>query len=245
MLRIALCDDEQEQLFLTDQLLRKYNILHPELDLRVSTFSSGAALLENMRTGGAFDLYLLDVIMPEENGIQIGMKIRKMDQGGHIFYLTTSPDYAVDSYLPKASQYLLKPVDKDRLFQGLDDMVADWLRECLAFVTVKSQSGLQRLSLHRIVYAELVRRCVQYHIADGSTVEGMSLRTSFKEAVSSLLEHRHFVLCATSFVVNLSFVEMIDSSGLRLVNGGTLPLSRSLRNEVTHQWLDYHLGREM
>lgn len=241
MLHIALCDDEQEQLSLIDGMLREYNMTHPELNLRVSAFSSGAALREHLRTAEPFALYLLDVIMPGEDGIELGLKIRKMDQGGRILYLTTSPDFAVDSYLPKASAYLLKPVDKKRLFWALDNAVAGWLQEHQAFVTIKTRAGLQRLSVRSIVYGELVGRCVQYHLAEGSTVEGMSLRTSFREAVSPLLANRRFVLCATSFVVNLSYVEMIVPSGLQLVRGGKLPLSRSLRSEVTNKWLDYHL----
>ena len=83
---------------------------------------------------------------------------------------------------------------------------------------------------------------MHYHLADGSRIEGMSLRGSFQNAVKPLLDHRRFVLCATSFLVNLSFVEMIDASGLRLVGGKTLPLSRSLRTEVTNQWMDYYLS---
>lgn len=241
MLHIALCDDEQEQLFLIDGLLREYNVLHPGLDLWVSAFSSGAALLEHMRTNGAFEFYLLDVIMPEENGIELGLRIRESDQGGRILYLTTSPNYAVDSYLPKASQYLLKPVDKARLFGALDEVIGSWTQEHQSFVTVKTRGGLRRLSIRSIIYGELVGHCIQYHLADGSTIRSMSLRTSFREAVSPFLKHRQFVLCATSFLVNLSFVEMIDSSGLRLAGGKMLPLSRPLRTEVTNRWLDHHL----
>lgn len=241
MLHIALCDNEPEQLSLLDTWLREYNVLHPEHNLRVSAFSSGAALLERLRTSGAFDLHLLDVIMPGENGIELGLKIRTADQGGRIFYLTTSPDYAVDSYLPKASQYLLKPVDKARLFRALDDVIESWSQEHQAFVTVKTRSGLQRLAVRSIVYGELVGHCIQYHLADGSTIMGMSLRTSFRNAAAPLLAHRGVILCAASFFVNLSFVEMIEPSGLRLIQGGVLPLSRALRTEVTNQWLDYHL----
>jgi len=49
------------------------------------------------------------------------------------------------------------------------------------------------------------------------------------------------VLCATSFFVNLSFIDMIEPAGLKLVGGGTVPLSRPMRTEVTNRWLDYHL----
>ena len=241
MLHIAICDDEQEQLALSEALLREYHEVHPELDLRVDTFSSGAALLEHLRTNGSFDISLLDILMPNENGIELGLQIRKTDQCGHIFYLTTSPDYAIDSYLAKASNYLLKPVKKELLFHSLDESIQNWLREHQAFVTIKTRSGLQRLSIREVVYGELVGHCVQYHLADGTALESMSVRTSFREAVSAFLEHERFILCATSFFVNLSFVDMIEASGLKLVGGGTVPLSRPMRTEVTNRWLDYHL----
>ena len=241
MIRIAVCDDERNQLRLTEALLRAYHELHPDLDLRVDTFTSGAALLEHLRINGSFDLYLLDVLMPDTNGIDLGLKIRAVDQGGHILYLTTSPDYAVDSYLTKASRYLLKPIRKEALFPALDDSIGSWLREHQTFVTIKTRSGLHRLAIRTVVYGELVGHCVKYHLVDGSVLEGMTVRTSFREAVANLLEHERFVLCATSFFVNLSFVDMIEASGLKLVNGGVVPMSRSMRAEVTNRWLDYHL----
>lgn len=241
MLHIAICDDEREQLALSEKLLHEYHELHPELNLRVDTFSSGAALLEHLRTTGSFDIYLLDILMPGENGIELGLKIRKTDQCGHIFYLTTSPDYAIDSYLTKASRYLLKPAKKELLFYALDEAVQNWLWEHQTFVTIKTRSGLQRISIREVVYGELVGHCVQYHLADNTVLEGMSVRTSFREAVAGFLEHKRFALCATSFFVNLSFVDMIEASGLKLVGGGTVPLSRSMRTEITNRWLDYHL----
>ena len=179
--------------------------------------------------------------MPGQNGIELGVGIRKYDQGGRIIYLTASPDFALDSYRAKASEYLLKPLDKARLFQSLDGMIESLEQKGRAYVTIKTREGLRRIPLHRIVYGELVGRCVQYHLSDGSVIEGMSLRVSFQNAVKPLLAHDRFALCATSFLVNLSFVERIDSSGLRLSEGRTLPMSRSLRSGVTKRWLDYHL----
>lgn len=240
-MKIALCDDEREQLAQTKTYLQEYFLLHPGMDAAVTAFSCGATLLEHLRTKGAFDLYLLDVIMPRENGIDLGLSIREFDQGGPIIYLTSSPDFAVDSYQARASAYLLKPLDKNRLFQTLDDIVEKWFRENRSFTTIKTKGGLRRLPVRAIVYGELVNRCVQYHLSDGSAVEGMSLRGPFQEAVKPLLEHRQFVLCATSFLVNLSFVEMIEPSGLRLTGGKILPLSRPLRAEVTGRWMDYCL----
>lgn len=168
-----------------------------------------------MRTKDSFDIYLLDIIMPGLNGIEPGLSIREFDRSGHIVYLTASPNFAVDSYQAKASDYLLKPLNKTRLFHTLDDIKGRLAQEHHAFATVKTRDGLRRLPLRSIVYGELVRRCVQYNLSDGSMAEGMSLRGPFQNAVKPLPAHHRFILCATSFFVNLSFVEMVESSSLR------------------------------
>lgn len=241
MLQIAICDDEPEQIQQIQTLLDNWLEQHPELRTNVTSFLSGAALLEHIHRKGAFDIYLLDVLFPGTNGIDLGLKIRASDREGHIFYLTNSRDHAVDSYLTRAFQYLVYPIDKERFYRALDQAADNWLREHSSFITVKTREGLQRLSIRNIVYGELVGHCVQYHLADATTLESTSLRISFREAVAPLLKHHRFVLCAASFFVNLSFVELIDASGLKLNNGKMIPLSRSLRTEVTNKWLDYHL----
>lgn len=242
VIKIALCDDESAQLTQTEAFLREYQRQHPGADLAVSAFSSGILLLEHLRTRETFDLYLLDVIMPGLNGIELGVGIREFDQGGHIIYLTTSADFAVDSYQAKASDYLLKPLDKERLFQALESVTERLAQEGQAFMTIKTREGLQRLPHWSIVYGELVGRCVHYHLSDGAVVTGISLRGSFQDAVKPLLERPRFILCAASFFVNLSFVERIEGSRLWLAGERSLPISRALRTEVTNRWLDYHLG---
>lgn len=240
-MRLALCDDEAQQLVQTEAFLAEYSAQRPDTPVTVTSFPSGTVLLEHLRSKGTFDLYLLDMLMPGENGIQLGMDIRALDEVGHIAYLTSSPDFAVDSYRVKAMDYLLKPLEKGRLFQVLDETAETLRRREQAYVTIKTREGLRRLSLVSVVYAELVGRCVHYHLSDGSTVEGMSLRGSFQDAVAPLLAYPPFVLCATSFIVNLAFVEMIEASGLRLTSGKIIPLSRPLRAEVTGRWMDYCL----
>ncbi|MBR5510033.1 MAG: response regulator transcription factor [Lachnospiraceae bacterium] len=241
MLRIAICDDEESQTTQVHHLLKTYCTLHPERNLQTETFTSGRTLLEHLRTDGNFDIYLLDVLMPYSNGIELGLKIRDVDSGAHIIYLTSSPDYAVDSYLVKASQYLLKPVEKERFFSILDDSIAALTKDRHSYILVKTRDGFHRLAVHSIVYGELVGHCIQYHLKDGQVVSGMSVRTSFRKAVGHILENDCFALCATSFFVNLNYVEMIESASLKLSDGKLLPLSRTMRNEVTNRWFDHHL----
>ena len=241
MITVALCDDEPDQLRQAEQLLEEYQKAHPELQMKQTVFSSAVALIEDVSEGRYFDLYLLDIIMPGQDGISLGVELRKQDGQAAIIYLTTSPDYAVESYMARAFHYLLKPVEKDRLFSVLDEAMEQIVQRQNTAITLKTKDGWRQLAVHSILYGELSGRRVRYHLADGSALEGMSLRESFRSTVAPLLEHKEFVLCAASFVVNLSFVERVDREGLQLKGGERLPLSRALREQVTDRWMDYYL----
>lgn len=175
MLHIALCDDESEQCALTGGLLRQYIKERPGFAARLSVFTSGTALLEQAEDEGGFDLYVLDVIMPELSGIDLGVKLRDLGSDGPIVYLTTSPDYAVDSYLAQAFFYLLKPVDPPRLFEMLDQAVTLFHKRRAASVLVKTKGGLRVLPMDSLLYAELAGRAVRYHLSGGETVDGVTL----------------------------------------------------------------------
>ena len=84
MLRIAICDDEETQLAQTALLLHTYLQSRPDLDGHVETFPSGGALLARAEAAGGFDLYVLDILMPELSGIDTGRRLRALDQGGQL-----------------------------------------------------------------------------------------------------------------------------------------------------------------
>ena len=59
--------------------------------------------------------------MPALNGIELGREIRGFDRASSVIFLTSSPEFALDSYSVKASDYIVKPASKERLFMALDD----------------------------------------------------------------------------------------------------------------------------
>ena len=123
MLDLALCDDEAEQLDIVGRLLRDYVQARPELAIRLSVFSSGRDLLAAEEEGARFDICVLDVVMPELSGIELGIELRERGSASAIIYLTIYPEYAVDSYAAKAFYYLVKPPEPERLYQVLDQAV--------------------------------------------------------------------------------------------------------------------------
>ncbi len=242
MLNIAFCDDEPEQCALTGALLRQYMEDRPDLALRLTAFSSGPALLEQAEAAGGFDLYVLDVIMPELSGISLGVKLREMGSDAPIIYLTTSPDFAVDSYLAQAFYYLLKPVEPARLYAVLDLAAALLQKRRAASVQVRTKSGLRLLPLDDIVCVELAGRSARYCLTGGETVDSVTLHGPFQTEIGPLLADPRFLLCASGFAINLHYVTAVDKGELTLRGGGRAPLSRGLAQEVKKRWGEYWLG---
>lgn len=240
MLRVAHIDDKPEDLAHHQALMTEYFSLRPHLKGELAPFSSQEELLEAAGRE-SFDLYLLDILMPGENGIQLGRRLREVDRRGAIIYLTSSPDFAVESYATRAFYYLLKPVERQQLFQVLDDAVQSLSAQLEESVVIRDRGGMRRLAVEQVVYAELSAKRLCCHLASGEVIQSVTLRESFRDAAAPFLERRAFAMCGVSFVVNLGHVTKVERGRVQLSTGESIPLSRTYREEFTSRWLDYHL----
>ena len=239
MFRIALCDDNARQRQLTHKLLDSYFSLRSTA-AKIWGFSSGQALL-NAMCDETFDLYLLDIVMPEMDGIDLGAELRKSDESGVIIYLTTSPDFALQGYSVKAASYLLKPVQEDELFRALDDAFKAITNRREQSIMVKTADGMSRLLLDHILYVEQKERAPHYHLKDGSCVVGLTIQTSFQDTIRPLLADKRFYLCGASFVLNLHRIKSINKADVLFVGGQQTTVPRRAAAELNTAWIHYWL----
>ncbi len=245
MIKMALCDDDAEQRASTVRLLQVYAAQRPELAVKLSVFSSGPEVLAAEEKGAQFDLYVLDVVMPEMSGIELGVRLREQGCTGAIVYLTVSPEYAVDSYEAQAFYYLLKPVEQERLYKVLDLVAASIAKHRAACVTVKTKDGLRLVPVDGIAYVELAGRSACYHLAGGEKIESVTMRTAFQTEMAPLLANWGFFACGASFVVNFYYVTSVEKRFLTLEGGDRVPLSRGQMSQIRQQWSDYWMNRPL
>ncbi len=113
-MKIICIDDEPLILNMTASLCRELSA-KPE----VCGFSNAKDALSWLSEHAA-DVALLDINMPDMNGIELAARIRKTDPNVSIIFLTGYSEYAVDAFRLHASGYLLKPVNKQRLKEEID-----------------------------------------------------------------------------------------------------------------------------
>lgn len=243
-MKIAICDDElcYRKQFLS--YLDEYMLKNPNNQLEYSLFSNAQQLLDSTLLSKNFDVYLLDVIMPGMNGIELGLKLREKKLDGKIIYLTSSAEYAVDSYKVKAFQYLLKPVKKEELFAVLDELFSARALAKNNILIIKTRENSVKVNISDILYVESGKRKLLYHMKNGQIIETMTLRTSFQEAVQALLRTPNFVLCGASMVANLHHITMVGQEDLLFLDTYKVYLSKKMCREVRSAWCDYWFSEE-
>lgn len=63
-----------------------------------------------------FEIYFLDIGLPNMDGRDLGMEIRRIHRRSTIIYTSVSGDFALESCQVRAFHYLLKLVQQDQLF---------------------------------------------------------------------------------------------------------------------------------
>ena len=238
MFHVALCDDEAAQRQLTHKLLDSY-FSSRGAAAKIWEFPDGQGLL-NALPDKTFDLYLLDIVMPEMDGIDLGLELRKADQNSVILYLTSSPDFALQGYSVKAASYLLKPIQEEKLFSALDDALKTMSDRRTQSMMVKTAEGMVRLLLDDILYVEQIDRLPHYYLRDGDHVTGVTIRTSFQEAMQPLLADKRFYLCGASFIFNLYHIKSVTKSGA-FIGSRQTPVPKRAAAELNTAWMHYWL----
>lgn len=241
-MKIALCDDEKKSHETLKVLINQYKQLHPDRILSLFSFISGKELLNYVDECGSFDLYILDCIMPEMDGIELGTALRKRDSSGILLYLTTSPDFALASYRVDAFDYLLKPVEKELFFQILDKAFCFFSKIMQEVITIKTPGSVRIVPVADIRYAERIDKQIHYYLTDNTVISSVTFNSSFKNAVTNLLEHKRMLLVGSSYVVNLFHVTEITKSDLILTGNLRVPIPRRTYQTVKKAWASFWLN---
>ena len=241
MLHIAVCDDMQDQLKMISGLVNDY-IEEKKLDAEVHLFQHPDSLL-TVCERERFHLYLLDMVMPMMTGVQLGIEIRRLDHEAQIIYATTAPEFALDSFMANPLSYLIKPVERQKLFDTLDLAFSKIDTREEAAVSVKTCDGLRVLPLSSIACCERMGNSVRYLLTTGEAVESLTIRCPFSEHIAPLLRDGRFLQPHVSFALNMSRVESFSEQGFTLRGGAVVPIAQKQYKAVRNAYLDYRFKK--
>ncbi len=238
MLQIAVCDDNIDELSNMAQLINLYRT-SKNFNCNYAVFLNGFDLVSALEKGKRFDIYCLDIIMPGFTGIDVAKEIRVFDKTAPILFFTSSPEFALESYSVKAINYVLKPISKEKLFFTFDEMLEQIkVENDEDAVIVKSNEGIQKIMISNLVFAEVIGRNVLYHMRSGKVIECTEV---FSSVCDKLLKYKCFIKPHRSYLVNMQYVDIIESHQITLQTISSVPIAQGKAREIKQQYLNYQM----
>lgn len=203
------------------------------IPVQLSVCASGSEFLTLPQE--KWDLVLMDVEMPGQNGIETARQLRRVNDRAAIIFITNYIQYALEGYEVQAFRYLLKPIDTAQFEQVVGTALDEIHHRQTAYLQLKGRSEIIRLAIDELIYAETERGHLLLH-TPGKVLECYSTM----EKLEQELKQEAFFRCHSSFLVALEAVRQIEKQDVVLKDGTRVPVSKNrkkgMKQALTNFW---------
>jgi two-component system response regulator LytT len=233
MYRVALCDDEEKQRELVKNILITLSI-KSNIQFEFELFDSGEQLVSHYENNGApFHILILDVEMSGINGIQTAHVIRKLKNlDEQIIFLTSYPEYMVESFDVVTFQYLIKPIAPHILEEKVIKLCQYFQALDKKWLIIKSAYEDVVLRYDDIIGIEAAKsltiKSKLNFITTSQTYESKGIISDYALALKDF----NFLQIHRSIIINLIHVKKFASGAVLMSNGVEFPIGRSKVKEV-------------
>lgn len=236
MLTCCICDDDAKDLAEIAALAEDFSKAHPELALAIETFSAPRDLMARMTAKGGFDLYLLDVLMPEMAGLELAQCIRRRQEPSEIVFLTTSREYAVEAFDVDACGYLVKPVDPEKFEAAMLRAARRLTGPENSSLLLKTREGLRRFLFRELVLVESFNHDRVCTLADGARYVTSDTLTSLMERLGG---DPRFFSPHRAYIINLDHITALNADSVILSNGQRVPVAQASLPALKRAYVAY------
>lgn len=239
MIKIAICDDETQELARAHGLLTKYIAERPQYEIKISTFTAPLELLTYIAEQGGFDVLLLDVYMAGMLGTDAARELRRLGDNVEIIFLTNSREHAIAAFQVDAAQYLVKPYSDAELFAALDKIMHRIAADHRTVVTLKTSEGITRLAPRDVVFTETSRNNYQLiHTIQGKALE---VRMTASELFELLSQNKFFIRCGVSLNLNLKYIRQISKDAITFDTGEHIAYPYRAYHKLKEEFLRFQM----
>ncbi len=177
------------------------------------------------------DVVFLDIHMPGKDGFGV---LEELDYMPHVIFITAYDEYAIKAFDVNALDYLLKPIEVDRLKSAIEKVKAEM---------VEPVAEVDKLGLSHQVFVKDGDRCWFVNLSDVPMFEseGNYVRVYFDKNkplilkslnnLANRLDENVFFRANRKFIINLNWIDSIENwfnGGLmvKLKNGEQVEISR-------------------
>ncbi|AYB32681.1 LytR/AlgR family response regulator transcription factor [Chryseolinea soli] len=214
-----------------------------QLDV-LGKFSNALAALDFLKTTDV-DLIFLDIEMPMVSGLEFAERIPKQTL---VIFTTAYPQYALKSYELDAIDYLLKPIEKERVEKAINKALV--YRKLLSddsekstvesntesFLLIKAERRYYKVNFSEIKFIEGLKDYVVIYTKNQKLFTAMNLKTIHQKLPPTL-----FLRVSKSYVVNKDHIESFDNHTL-FIGDSEIPVGEVYRKDFFEKYVGNSLN---
>lgn len=208
MISVLICDDD----VYTGKVLKKVIEENPQVD-KIFMASDGEQAVDIIKKEDV-NVAFMDIDMPKLDGLEAAKILMGLKDNLKIVFITAFQDYAFDSYEIRAYDFILKPIDFNRVKENVERIIeessGDKFEESLKnndILMIKDKQSYYFINMGEINYIEKDNKEVLIHTLDKSyrTRSGLS---DLEERLTGNFFRTH-----KSYIVNLKNIDKIEPYG--------------------------------
>lgn len=231
-MRILFCDDDKNSLEVLNESVGEY------MNEKGYNYESVSSCLSSqvMQSEDVFDIAFLDIQMNEVDGLSLAEELKKRNGNVIIFFVTNYEHFQDDAMDLRVFRFFNKPLEKSRLFSGLDKAM-EYLNDSYVEIYLKKCGQYTKITVNDICYIKRENRKVIV------VTKNTQFETTEKlEELHQKLPHTFFYLVHKSFLVNLHYVTKYSYTEI-YVNNERISVATRKQADFHKYWFNYLRGK--
>lgn len=233
MISIAVCDDDT---YITEKLaecIKKVSTIK-NISIDIEVFGDGRDLVDYINHGSRYDIILLDIEMKHVNGLEAAKSIRNVDKNVYLIYVTNYAGYSIEAYSVRPYQFLLKPIDEEKVCKYLSDILTEIMDDDFYF-RYSANKVNTKILVQEVVYFESNARVIYIHDIHGAKHKFNGKLNNIEKIFSN--SKVEFWRIHQSYLVNRKHIYRIGYSKIEMSNSVVLPISEDRRKAIREKYL--------
>lgn len=232
---IAICDDEISSVREIKKILLEGEMEPGEF--KISVFSSGIDLMK--ASVSRYDLLILDIIFPGENGREIADEYRAKNKDGLFVFCTGKESPVPEDFVNRPYRYMRKDKTKQMRKYLLETIGEMYRRRNLPQLHLTEGKRSVIMNVEDILYLEIAKNgCNIYYYDRDKEIHVMKVKERVKELYPRLHAYG-FEFPHNSYLVNCHYLKRWDTHELEFVNGARMSISRARERKFKEACMKY------
>ena len=226
---IAICDDSKK-----DAEMIKFSLMDITDEIEILWFSTGAELIDSIKSGTFYTLIFQDVYLENEIGVDIAKTVKELSPDTQIIFVTTSLDHAIDAFRVQAIDYLVKPCSEAEVVKAFSRVTMRINKPSSSSVVMNSGKNIRIFYPENVIKIESDRHYTNIYCKNKKTER---LLIKFSRVAESF--DKNFIEIRRGLLVNPEYIERITGATVILSDGSTYILPKAKKDSVITQYTDY------